>query len=107
MAQYVPTGAQYVPTGAQYVPTGVIEVPVLPPAPANPYLMTMHGEGLTSDAELGQYARYGSIAACTYHGYKAHGGVLGGAGWGVAAAFFPIVTPLVAIIMGFGKRRPG
>lgn len=47
-----------------------------------------------------------STAASAYHGYKRGGDSWGGAfGWGLLGFIFPIITPAVALAMGYGKRR--
>lgn len=47
----------------------------------------------------------GAIGASAYHGYKRSGGNGWNAlAWGAAGAIFPIITPVVAVWQGFGKR---
>lgn len=45
-----------------------------------------------------------SAIASAYHGYKRNNSVGWGIWWGVMGALFPIITPGVALIEGFGKR---
>lgn len=48
-----------------------------------------------------------SAAASAYHGYKRNArgphAVLWAISWGILGAVFPIVTPAVALVEGFGK----
>lgn len=45
------------------------------------------------------------MAASVYHGYKRNRSVGWALVWGAAGAFFPIVTPAIALAQGFGKRK--
>jgi hypothetical protein len=45
-----------------------------------------------------------SVAFSAYHGYKRNNSVGWGIGWGALGLFFPIITPAVAVIQGYGKR---
>jgi hypothetical protein len=45
-----------------------------------------------------------SGSASAYHGYKRNNSVGWGIGWGVLGLLFPVITPTVAVIQGFGKR---
>lgn len=47
-----------------------------------------------------------SMAASAYHGYKRNGKSVGwGIGWGLLGSLFPIITPVVAVAEGFGKKK--
>lgn len=46
-----------------------------------------------------------SFAASIYHGYKRNDSVGWAIWWGLMGALFPVVTPTVAVIQGFGKRK--
>lgn len=49
-----------------------------------------------------------SAVASAYHGYKRHGDSIGwGIAWFLLGGLFPVITPGVAVIQGFGKRRKG
>lgn len=46
----------------------------------------------------------GSVVASAYHGYKRNLNSPGWAlGWGASGFLFPLVTPVVAIIQGYGE----
>jgi hypothetical protein len=45
-----------------------------------------------------------SMAASAYHGYKRNESVGWALAWGLAGAVFPIITPVIAVAQGFGKR---
>lgn len=45
-----------------------------------------------------------SAGFSAYHGYKRNNSVGWGIGWGFLGLIFPIITPGVAIIQGYGKR---
>ena len=40
-----------------------------------------------------------------YHGYKRNNSVGWGLVWGLAGSVFPIVTPVVGLAQGFGKKK--
>jgi len=44
-------------------------------------------------------------AAATYHGYKRNQSVGWAVGWGVLGGFFPIITNVIAVAQGFGKKK--
>jgi len=46
-----------------------------------------------------------SIGASAYHGYRRNRSWGWAFGWGLLGAFFPIITPAVALAQGFGKRK--
>lgn len=46
-----------------------------------------------------------SVAASTYHGYKRNDSVGWAIWWGLMGGIFPIITPVIAIAEGFGKRK--
>lgn len=46
-----------------------------------------------------------SSGASAYHGYKRSGSVGAAIGWGLLGAFFPVITPAVALAQGFGKPK--
>lgn len=47
-----------------------------------------------------------SAAACAYHGYKRNGSSTGWAiGWFILGGMFFPITPIIAVIQGFGKPR--
>lgn len=49
-----------------------------------------------------------SSAASAYHGYKRNDSVGWAVAWGLLGAAFPVITPVVAVAQGYGKRaRPG
>jgi hypothetical protein len=50
-------------------------------------------------------ARPISFAACVYHGYKRNESIGWAIGWGALAAFFPLITPTIAVAQGFGKPK--
>jgi hypothetical protein len=49
----------------------------------------------------------GSIGLSAYHGYKRLGDAEGAVLYGIAGASFPVATPLVGLLQGFGKRKGG
>jgi hypothetical protein len=45
-----------------------------------------------------------SIGLSAYHGYRRNRGSMEGAiGWGIAGGVFPVITPVVALMQGFGQ----
>ena len=46
-----------------------------------------------------------SGALCTYHGYKRNDSVGWALGWGALGSLFPVVTPVIALAQGFGKKK--
>jgi hypothetical protein len=46
-----------------------------------------------------------SMAASTYHGYRRNKSVAWALWWGLMGALFPVVTPVVALAQGYGKKR--
>lgn len=47
-----------------------------------------------------------SVGVSVYHGYKRNNGSIGWAlGWGLLGAFFPVITPAVALAQGLGQRK--
>lgn len=48
-----------------------------------------------------------SATAMAYHGYKRDHTAIAAFGWGVLGSMFPVVTPVVAVVQGFGKPRRG
>lgn len=49
-----------------------------------------------------------SAAVSGYHAYKRYGGEAGWTiGWTLGGAAFPIITPIVALIQGYGEPRRG
>jgi len=47
-----------------------------------------------------------SSGASAFHGYRRSRGSVGAAvGWGLLGAFFPIITPAVALAQGYGKPK--
>jgi hypothetical protein len=45
-----------------------------------------------------------SMAASAYHGYKRNNSVGWAIAWGALGALFPVITPVVAVAQGYGKR---
>jgi hypothetical protein len=64
---------------------------------------------LTDDEKKKVYT-WGAVAALSgaasgYHGYKRNAGSVGwAAGWALLGAMFPVITPAVAVVQGFGKK---
>lgn len=63
---------------------------------------------------LGPYKQYAwawgllstaSAALSGYHGYKRNNSVGWAIGWFVLGSFFPVVTPVIAVAQGYGKRK--
>lgn len=48
-----------------------------------------------------------SMAASAYHGYRRNQSVGWALAWGAAGALFPVITPVIAVAQGFGKRKAG
>jgi hypothetical protein len=48
-----------------------------------------------------------SMAASVYHGYKRNDSLGWALVWGFFGAVAPVVTPVVGIAQGFGKRKRG
>lgn len=46
-----------------------------------------------------------SMAASAYHGYKRNQSVGWALAWGLMGALFPVITPVIAVAQGFGKRK--
>jgi hypothetical protein len=46
-----------------------------------------------------------SMAASAYHGYKRNHSVGWALWWGFMGAVFPVITPVIAVAQGFGKRK--
>lgn len=46
-----------------------------------------------------------SAAASGFHGYRRNHSILWGLAWFVLGGIFPIVTPVIAVAQGFGKRK--
>jgi hypothetical protein len=44
-----------------------------------------------------------SVGLSVYHGYKRNDSLGWALGWGVAASFFPVITPVVAFAQGFAE----
>jgi hypothetical protein len=40
-----------------------------------------------------------------YHGYRRHNSLAWGLGWYAMGVIFPIITPVVAVAQGYGKRK--
>lgn len=45
-----------------------------------------------------------SMAASAYHGYKRNESIPWALWWGFMGALFPIITPVIGVAQGFGKR---
>lgn len=64
--------------------------------------------GATEDLGLGvvvpAVVEVASIVASTYHGYKRNNSVGWAIWWGLMGALFPVITPVIAVAQGFGKR---
>jgi len=45
-----------------------------------------------------------SAAACGFHGYRRNQSIFWSATWFVLGGIFPIITPVVALAQGFGKK---
>jgi hypothetical protein len=54
-----------------------------------------------------QIARYASVGASAYHGFKRNQSVGWAIAWGLLGGLAPVITPAVALAQGFGKRKPG
>jgi hypothetical protein len=75
----------------------------------------LRGGGLRGLGAIGEpggmgYAIYSvigiaSTALSAYHGYKRNNSVWGGVLWGFFGAVFPVITPVVALAQGYGKRK--
>jgi len=46
-----------------------------------------------------------SMGVSVYHGYKRNNSIGWALMWGLAAVVLPVVTPVVAVAQGFGKRK--
>ena len=46
-----------------------------------------------------------SMAASAYHGYKRNNSVGWALGWGLLGGTFPVITPVIALAQGFGKKK--
>lgn len=45
-----------------------------------------------------------SMAASAYHGYKRNKSIGWAVVWGLLGGIFPVITPVIAVAQGFGKR---
>lgn len=45
-----------------------------------------------------------SMAASAYHGYKRNESIPWALWWGFMGAVFPVITPVIGVAQGFGKR---
>lgn len=46
-----------------------------------------------------------SMAASAYHGYKRNQSVGWALWWGFCGGAFPVITPVIAVAQGYGKRK--
>ncbi len=46
-----------------------------------------------------------SAAISAYHGYRRDRKPMSAIGWGFMGALFPVITPVVAVAQGYGKRK--
>lgn len=46
-----------------------------------------------------------SVGVSAYHGYKRNNSTGWAVWWGLMGALFPIITPVVALVQGYGKRE--
>jgi hypothetical protein len=100
---YIPTHTSAVVAGTdvQLVDAGAGGLPVL-----------QGWQGLGHEGEMPAWYRalWGvaatvSFGASVYHGYKRNDSLGWGIWWGLMGAVFPVITPVVAVAQGFGKRK--
>lgn len=46
-----------------------------------------------------------SMSASTFHGYRRNQSVAWAIWWGAMGAIFPVVTPVIGLAQGFGKKK--
>lgn len=62
------------------------------------YVMEIMGEN-----PIGTALASGSMALCTYHGYKRNNSIGWAIGWGIVGGMFPIMAPVIAVAQGFAE----
>jgi hypothetical protein len=55
------------------------------------------------DNPIGTALASGSMALCTYHGYKRNDSIGWAVGWGILGGMFPIMAPVIAVAQGFAQ----
>jgi len=60
---------------------------------------------ITTVSPLWSVFSVASSAAGAYHGYKRNDSVGWAVWWGLMGGLFPVITPVIAIAQGFGKRE--
>lgn len=104
-------GQQYYETGPVpwYQHTLADGITVDEAQPGNYYMVNGVGAGPEPGpnlAVLGWSAvSTASMAASAYHGYKRNESVGWALWWGLMGAMFPIITPVIGVAQGFGKRK--
>jgi len=68
-------------------------------APPVPFMKTKNGKLLWQGAALA------SSVAGAYHGYKRNQSVGWALWWSAMGGMFPIITPVIAVAQGFGKKK--
>jgi len=102
------TGPASSPAGSNPAPMAVpspTPITVFPPPSTPPasksfgdYVVEVMGEN-----PIGTALASGSMALCTYHGYKRNNSIGWAIGWGILGGMFPIITPVIAVAQGFAE----
>ncbi len=70
------------------------------------YAKTINGPVAEFGGLLYSALSVASMAASAYHGGKRHGGSIGWTiAWGLLGAVFPVITPTIAAVQGFGECK--
>lgn len=68
-------------------------------------LTFLHAESTWNYRKIGGVLAVVSAAASGFHGYRRNHSIAWGVVWFVLGGVFPVVTPVIALAQGFGKRK--
>ena len=71
--------------------------------PAAPKSFVDYATEIMGENPIGTALASGSMALCTYHGYKRNDSIGWAVGWGILGGMFPIMAPVIAVAQGFAE----